>query len=396
MSLFRARPAPPERRHDPNAIPSNVDAGGYRNTTGQIVSTDSALRLAAVYGSVSLISDALSTTPIDVYRKRGDLREELETPPLLNMPSGTTTPVEWLAMALGSVLVRGNTYGIKDNFDALGYPREIHLVHPDEVTVQHTSTDDRRPLYRFGGKEIDRRLVFHLKGFCLPGALEGLSPVANFAQTIGAGLASEEFGSRFYSEGGHPTGVLQSDQKVDQEQAELLKARLMAAIRGRREPIVLGAGTKWQSIQVPPNESMFLENSRFSALQIASMIYHVPPSMLGVAIEGSSLTYSNREQDEILLQTRALLPWAIRFEQHLSRLLPGKQFVRFNMDAAVRVDLTTRYKAHAIGIAAKFLTPDEARQLEDRPPLTAAQKKELALAPALTLAPPPSEEDIPA
>jgi len=56
MSLFRARPTPPERRHDPNAIPSNVEVGGYRNTTGQIVSTDTALRLAAVYGSVSLIA----------------------------------------------------------------------------------------------------------------------------------------------------------------------------------------------------------------------------------------------------------------------------------------------------------------------------------------------------
>jgi phage portal protein BeeE len=100
--------------------------------------------------------------------------------------------------------------------------------------------------------------------------------------------------------------------------------------------------------------------------------------MVGVAVEGSSLTYSNREQDEILFQTRALLPWAVRFEQHMSRLLPGKQFVRFNMDAAVRVDLTTRYQAHATGIGAKFLTVDEARQLEDRPPLTPAQKDELA------------------
>lgn len=395
MSLFRARPGNVEHRHDPNAIPSNVDAGGYRNTTGQIVSTDTALRLAAVYGAVSIIADALSTTPIDVYRKRGGLREELDTPPLLNLPSGTTEPVEWLAMVFASVLLRGNTYGIKDNFDPLGYPREIHLWHPDDVTVQHTSVDDFRPLYRFGGREIDRRLVFHMKGFCLPGALEGLSPVANFAQTIGGGLASEDFGARFYGEGGHPTGVLQSDQQINQEQAQLLKARLMATIRGRREPLVLGAGTKWQSIQVPPNESMFLESSKFSALQIATMIFHIPPSMLGIGIEGSSLTYSNREQDEILFQTRALLPWAVRLEQHLSRFLPGKQFVRFNMDAAVRVDLTTRYQAHATGIGAGFLTIDEARQLEDRPPLTAAQKDDVP-APVLRLAPRPSEEEIPA
>lgn len=354
-----------------SAIPSNSE--GYLNNTGVYVNTDTALRLAAVYGSVSLIADSLSTTPIDCYRKVGDRRVGLATPSLLDLPSGDMEPVEWLSALFASVLLRGNTYGFKDNLDDLGHPREIHLVHPDDVSVTRTSNDDSTPKYRFGGIEIPRRRVFHLKGLCLPGALEGLSPVGLFAQTIGTGLAASAFGARFYGEGGHPTAVLETDQQVTQEQADAIKLRLMTTIRGRREPIVLGAGTTWKPIQIPPNESMFLESSKFSALEIVSMIFHIPGSLAGLAVEGSSLTYSNREQDWINFQTMAQLPWAVRFEQHISRLLPGKQYVRFNMDAAVRVDLTTRYKAHAVGIAAKFLHPDEARQLEDRPPMTPAQ-----------------------
>lgn len=371
MSLFRARPVL-ERRDftSSNSIPLN--SAGYANTSGVYVSTDTALRLAAVFGSVSLIADALSTTPIATFRKRSDgTREMIDTPSLLDRPSGTMERVEWLTALFASLLLRGNAYGIKDSFDLGGYPTQIHLVHPDDVSV--TRSNDGMPVYRFGTEVMPLRMVFHVKGFCLPGELCGLSPVANFAQTIGAGLASEDFGARFYGEGGHPTAVLQTEQQVTQEQAEAIKARLMNAIRGRREPIVLGAGTEWKPIQVPPNESMFLESSKFSALQIATMIFHVPASMIGIAVEGSSLTYSNREQDEIAFQTRALLHWAVRFEQHISRQLPRSQYVKFNMDAAVRVDLASRYAAHKVGIDGGFLLKDEARELEDRPPLTPAQ-----------------------
>lgn len=391
-SLFRPRQI--ERRDFTSSASIPLNSDGYSNTSGAYVSTDSALRLAAVYGSVSLIADALSTTPIDTYRKRSDgTRDTLPSPSLLTKPSGTMEPVEWAGALLASALLRGNAYGYKDNFDDDGYPREIHLVHPDDATVQRSS-EDGVPVYRFGGKEIPLRRVFHLKGFCLPGQLEGLSPVANFAQTIGAGIAAEDFGARFYGEGGHPTAVLQTEQQVSQEQADAIKARLMKAIRGRREPIVLGAGTEWKSIQVPPNESLFLESSKFSGLQIAGMIFHIPASHMSLAVEGSSLTYSNREQDEILFQTRALLPWAVRLEQHISRLLPRGQYIKFNMDAAVRVDLSTRYAAHAIGIGADFLTPDEARELEDRQPLTPAQlaaQKARKPAPATTPPMPPPQ-----
>lgn len=390
MSLFRARQAP-ERRDllSSNAIPPN--SAGWANSSGVHVGTESALRLAAVYGCVSLIADTLSTTPLDTYRKSaGGTRVELDTPALLSVPSGDTAPVEWLSALFSSALLRGNAYGYKDNFDSLGYPREIHLVHPDEVSITDRR-DGNPPVYRFGSEDIPRARVFHLRGLTLPGATEGVSPVSHFAQTIGMGLAAEDFGARFFGEGGHPSAVLETDQQVNQVQAEEIKARLISKLRGRREPIVLGAGTTWKPIQIPPNESMFLDAAKFSALQIASMIFHIPASMVGVAVEGSSLTYSNREQDYINFQTLAAKPWAERFEQHISRLLPGKQYVKFNMDAGVRVDLTTRYKAHEIGIRARFLHPDEARALEDRPPLTPTQVEDLK--PATPAAPAPPKED---
>jgi hypothetical protein len=53
----------------------------------------------------------------------------------------------------------------------------------------------------------------------------------------------------------------------------------------------------------------------------------------------------------------------------VSRLLPRTQQAKFNAGGFVRVALKDRYDAHKTGIEAGFLTVNEARDLEDRPPL---------------------------
>lgn len=377
MSLFRPAKNAPERRDLLSSawIPRNSD--GYGNHSGRIVTTDTALRLGAVYACVGLIADALSTTPIDVYRKSPDgQRVPLDTPPLLRTPSGSMVLVEWLFPFFSSLLLRGNTFGYKDNFDELGYPREVLLIHPYDASVTRRSRYDPEVVYRFNGAEVPPERVLHVKGFTLPGDLLGLSPIAYHAQMIGMGLAASDFGAQFYVNGGQPTAVLQSDMPVNKEQADILKERVLSVIRGKREPIVLGGGAKWTPISVPPAESQFLETMRYSVNDVAR-IFHVPAEKIGGTVEGGTVTYANREANVIEFQTDALLPNAVRFEQHISRLLPNRQYAKFNMDAAIRVDLKTRYEAHQIGIQSKFLLPDEARELEDRLPLTAAQKEEL-------------------
>jgi phage portal protein BeeE len=92
---------------------------------------------------------------------------------------------------------------------------------------------------------------------------------------------------------------------------------------------------------------------------------------------GGSLTYQNIEQRNLQLLIYALDPWLTRLERALSALLPRPQQVKFNRGALLRTDLLTRYRAHAIAIRAKFGTQDEARELEDRPPLTPAQIDQL-------------------
>jgi phage portal protein BeeE len=74
-------------------------------------------------------------------------------------------------------------------------------------------------------------------------------------------------------------------------------------------------------------------------------------------------------------------PWLTRIESALSPLFPGRKHLRFDTSVLLRTDLETRMKASAIGVAAHFFLPDEARAGLDLPPLTEEEKALVDLVP---------------
>lgn len=88
---------------------------------------------------------------------------------------------------------------------------------------------------------------------------------------------------------------------------------------------------------------------------------------------GGSMTYANVEQNAINFVGFTLRPWLARLEAKLSALMPGKEFVRFNVDAMIRVDLTTRYQAHSVALRDGWRNRDEVRAIEDLSPLPPGQ-----------------------
>jgi hypothetical protein len=53
--------------------------------------------------------------------------------------------------------------------------------------------------------------------------------------------------------------------------------------------------------------------------------------------------------------------------------MPGREFVKFNVDAMVRTSLIDRYTAHGMALAQGWRNRDEIRALEDLPPLPDGQ-----------------------
>src|SRR6266540_4033050 len=167
-----------ETRDSQFIVPSEL------NQTGDFahvqVTPESALRLSSVWACVRLLSDAVSTLPLDVFRND----EEIGLPALLASPAAGWSLVEWVYAIMQSLLLRGNAYGL---ITARSGPRltpaQVELVNPDNMTVM--VDPDGRVAYRYKGREINREDLWHVRAFVTAGSPVGLSPIAYRHDTIG-------------------------------------------------------------------------------------------------------------------------------------------------------------------------------------------------------------------
>ncbi len=331
---------------------------------GVRVGPDQALRLSAVWACVRLLSDIVSTLPVDVYR-RGS-RDPLPLPPLLVEPAAGVARHEWLEAVMRSLLLRGNAYGlITARSGATLLPAQVELLNPDVVTQRVTDTGTVE--YLIGGKAYDRADIWHVRAYVAAGAALGLSPVEYARQTIGLGLAVEKFGAGFFGDGATPSGVLTTTQQLNRESADRLKLQWKSMHGERRDVAVLTGDLKFTPVSIRPDESQFIETAGFNVRQVCR-VFGVPPEMVA-SESGGSLTYANVEQRNLDLLRYCVGPWLVRLETAMSTLLPRNHFVKFNANALLRSDTKTRYEAHEIALRAGFLTKDEVRALEDLPPL---------------------------
>jgi HK97 family phage portal protein len=334
---------------------------------GESVTTDSALRLSTVWGCVSLLADSVSTLPLHVYR--GDDRDPLPTPPLLQRPSADFPELaDWLWSIMASLLLRGNAWGVVTARAGAGMlPAQVDLIDPAKVAV--TTNGQGRRIIRVAGVEQDPDDLFHVKAFPWPGQLEGLSPIAYAREAIGLGLGAERYGAKFFGDAAVPSGYISTDQRIGgQDAADQLKAQWEQRHRGQRRIAVLGSGARFYPVTIPPEEAQFIATQKFSVATICRF-YRVPPEMMAGETAGHE-AYTSPEMRGTDFLTFSLRPWLYRVERAISRqLLPRTHNAKFNPGGFVRATLRDRYEAHKVALEAGFLTVNEVRELEDRPPL---------------------------
>lgn len=361
------------------------------SVAGGSPSIDSALRVSAVWACIRLVADVVSMMELHAYTMKNGVRVPVPDPPLLLRPSSDATTSEWIYMLVVSLMIRGNGLGHVVRRDSQLYPSQIELFNPDNVNIRADS-DSGALKYSTSTGPIPKEDIFHVRAYRMPGSSVGLSPIQYAALAINREAAIAAFSYGYFADAPHPQSVLTSDQAINDEQARTLKERILARVIGR-EPLILGAGVKYQTLSVSPEESQFLATQKLGVAEIAR-IYGVPPEMIA-AEAGNSMTYANVEQRGIDFLTYTIQPWLSRIEAAISALMPGGKHVRFDTSVLTRSDMETRMKATSIGIASKQLTVDESRAMGDLPPLTDVQKKDLDLVP-LTVGPSGAPKPLPA
>lgn len=330
-----------------------------------------------------LLSDLLGGVPWHAYRTGGEgvQTRVSPTPSFLDQPAPPDPRMVTFSSLALDLLWHGNAIALIASRSREGWPTSYAPLCAENVQVKraHPSDGSGYPtgsiIYGIGNAWYSSDDVVHVKGPCRPGALRGMGVLENHLNAT-LSLATEQARqARSLQTSGVPTGVLRvedsEDDPLEQEEADELKAGWMRSQRDRSVAVVNGR-TTFTPLAWNPTETQLLEARQYSLHEIA-LIFGLDPSWLGVA--GDSMTYQNIEQQAVNLVKFSLGGHLARFEQTFTLHMPRGTEARANLDAILRADTLTRYQAHQVGITAGFLTDDEARELENRPPLTSAQRE---------------------
>ena len=349
------------------------------SSSGASVTADTAMKVSAVYGCVSLIAGAISTLPLGVFQRTAEGRDKAEHPYwwLFNEQASeawtSSAAIEYL---ISSKLFYGDGFGRLIRGNRSNQVVGWEPLHP--LSVQPFKHEGR-VLYRVTKRgeapyTLDSADMIHLPSLGFDG-LTSPSPITYAArEAIGTAISAQQFSGQFFAGGANFDYALKTTSKLSAEQLAQLKASLLGrAQNGGRGPLILSGGLEPAQLSVNSKDAEILATRLFTVEEICR-VFGVPPHMVGHTDKTTSWG-SGIESQGIGFVRYTLQRHLTPMQQELNRKLwPVREryFVEHITAALERGDLKGRYEAYriALGRAGEmpFMEPDEVRRLENMPP----------------------------
>ena len=373
--LFRTRDAPQNRTAGSSY---SFFMGG--SASGKQVNERTSMQMTAVYSCVRILSEAVASLPLNVYRYTDTGGKEKAIDHSLyrllhDEPNPEMSSFIFRETLMTHLLLWGNAYA-QIIRNGKGEVIALYPLMPDRMTVDRDSngglyykyrkSNDDAPTMESGVVSLAPSDVLHVPGLGFDG-LVGYSPIAMAKNAIGLAIAAEEYGSKFYANGAAPSGVLEHPGTLkDPTRVRDSWNSTFGGSTNSHKVAVLEEGMKYTPISISPNEAQFLETRKFQINEIAR-IFRVPPHMVG-DLEKSS--FSNIEQQSLEFVKYTLDPWVIRWEQALYRTLLSEEekksyFFKFNVEGLLRGDYQSRMQGYATARQNGWMSANDIRELED-------------------------------
>jgi HK97 family phage portal protein len=356
-------------------IPPRPGSSGGRGVVS--VTSDSAMRHSAVWACLRIRADLVSTFPCDVFRRVQGMRPvEVPRPPVLVDPGGAHWDYQdWMYASQVDLDRAGNVLGLVTQRDGNGKPSRIDLQGLGDWTVREIAKSGELK-YRVKGVEYTPDQVWHERQYVVSGLPVGLSPIAYAAWSVSEYLSAQQFALDWFGGGGVPKAHAKNTARtLPPGEAAALKQRYRETLN-HGDLLVTGRDWEYNPLQ---NEEMgmeWLEGRKYGLADISRFL-GCPADMIEAAVSaGGSVRYENitsRHLDFLILH---LGPAVSRREKNLTKLLSAPRFVKLNTDALLRMDPEKRAKMLDEAIMHRRMTVTEARELDNRPPLTAEQEAE--------------------
>ncbi len=353
------------------------------NSTGALrwhsrMTVSEILENATANACTGIISDAVASLPVGVFRRKDDGGRILEaSAPLYrlfklrpNLGQHTFTLLKQLMMHL---LLRGNAFLFKE-WDGAGLSG-LYALNPERMEIfKVEGKNEYAYRYTLDGQvfKLTRDSVLHIPAMVWDGVW-GLSPIEYANKAARLGNSMDDYAGHVFDGGIHSklkVTVPMSEKNFGEDDAKKLKERLVRAnggIEHAGDPFILTSGMTAEALNLPDNNgSQLVENRTYSSREVAK-IFRVPLSMLGE----SDAKYNNNEQQARNFLQNTLNPWLRLLEQHFSDLLPvydrADCYVEFDRNAMLQADSSIRMDNYVKQLSNGMLTMNDVNRMENRP-----------------------------
>jgi HK97 family phage prohead protease/HK97 family phage major capsid protein len=354
----------PGRRGFTVDIPPEL-SGYWTSASGvQRVSRAEALSVPAVLRARNLIAGGLGVLPLHLV----DPQRRTVPSSLLDQPEAAVPRSVTMTMAFEDLLLEGVAWWRIRKFAWTGYPETVERVEPSRVAVTPN-----------GQVHVDGVHVPDAELIRFDSPNPGLLTVA--ARAIRTCLLLDQAAARYAAEP-MPSGYFAPADGADPADDTEIQAILddWGVARNTRATGYIPASLKYNTVQWSPEQLQLADARQHAVLEIARAA-GVSPEDLGVST--TSRSYSNLEMDQqrFVTETLQLPGQAVADRLSMGDVTPRGYRVRVEYGGRLRTDTAGRYAAYAVGLDVGALAPDEIRELEDKPTLTAGQRPKPAPAP---------------
>ena len=265
---------------------------------GTLVNGDTAMEVSAFYRGVTYISTQIAKLPWEVKDSDLKIKKNHRVHKLLNLaPNDETNAFMFRVKLIADALIYGNGYAEIER-DLAGrvvalWPIQHNDIYPDR--------DENGTLfYRvvgggYAGTDVILRKseVYHVRNFHTKDGILGLGLLDYAAETIGTAKGAEKFANSLFSNGGMPSGVLETETKLSDVGLKRLLETWKTKYGGSKtgSTAILEDGLKYKAVSHDPQVLQFLESRKFSVIDIARFL-GLPPTKL---FDTDAATFNNIE-----------------------------------------------------------------------------------------------------
>ncbi len=353
----------------------------------QEMQAGSLLSFHALYRCITMISQDISKMRISLSeqnQKTGIWKEvDRNSPfwPVLVKPNRYQTRIQFFDEWLGSKLISGNTYVLKER-DARGVVIAMYVMNPWRVkplvapdgSVWYDLQRDELTNIEEDRVRVPASEIIHDRYKPLYHPLVGISPIMACALSgmLGINIASNS--ARFFENASRPGGILSAPDRINDETAIRLKQHWEQNYTGANAGriAVLGDGLKFEVMRETAVDAQLIEQLKISSENVCTA-FGVPPYMIGVGenprafgnVEAMSQQYYSQCLQNLIESIELLLDEGL----NLVQVSPRVYGTEFNLEDLLRMDTSTKSKTWGDLVKQGIAAPNEARTAFDLDPV---------------------------